>query len=234
MFGYHPEIEARFPTARAAVVVVRNVVNDVVAEALGRDYRAAQADAVEPLAQGGPAGYPSIKAWRSVFTAFGVKPTQHRNAAEALLRRLARHGDIPSINPAVDLGNLISIRHALPVAVFDLATVEPPVTVTVASGEETFVGIGSSPPDHPAPGEVIFVDGRGEVVARRWCWKQSAGGATGPDTTDVMYVIEAVDDDAADAVREAADQLVDLVARHQPAAEIDRFTAPIDPGIRFP
>jgi DNA/RNA-binding domain of Phe-tRNA-synthetase-like protein len=226
VFGYHQEIEARFPAARAAVVVARNVVNDVAAEALGRDYRAAQAEAVGVLGEGGPADHPSIKAWRSVFTAFGVKPTQHRNAAEALLRRLARHGDIPSINPAVDLGNLVSIRHALPVAVFDLATLVHPVTVTVASGEETFTGIGSSQPEHPAPGEVIFVDGRGDVVARRWCWKQSAGGATGPDTTDVMYVIEAVHNDAVDAVSEAADQLVDLLARYQPAARIDRFTAP--------
>ncbi len=178
------------------------------------------------MGEGGPADRPSIKAWRSVFTAFGVKPTQHRNAAEALLRRLALHGDIPSINPVVDLGNLVSIRHALPVAVFDLATLEQPVTVTVASGEETFTGIGSSQPEHPPPGEVIFVDGRVDVVARRWCWKQSAGGATGPDTTDVMYVIEAVHNDAVDAVSEAADQLVELLARYQPAARIDRFTAP--------
>lgn len=226
VFGYHREIEARFPAARAAVVVARNVVNDVAAAALGQDYRAAQADAVELLAQAGPADYPSIKAWRSVFTAFGVKPTQHRNAAEALLRRLARHGHMPSINPAVDLGNMVSIRHFLPVAVFDLATVVLPVTVTVASGAETFLGIGSSQPEHPAPGEVIFVDGRGEVAARRWCWKQSARGATGPETSDVMYVIEAVHEDAADDVKDASDQLVDLLAQHQPAAQIDRFTAP--------
>jgi DNA/RNA-binding domain of Phe-tRNA-synthetase-like protein len=47
-----------------------------------------------------------------VFTRFGAKPTQYRCAAEALLRRLAKHGDISPINTLVDIGNLVSIRYA--------------------------------------------------------------------------------------------------------------------------
>ena len=39
-----------------------------------------------------------------------------RSAAEALLRRLTKQGSIPSINTLVDIGNLVSIRYALPVA----------------------------------------------------------------------------------------------------------------------
>ena len=53
------------------------------------------------------------------FRQFGVDPTKYRCAAEALLRRLTKKGDIPSINTLVDLCNLISIRFALPVAAFD-------------------------------------------------------------------------------------------------------------------
>ncbi len=65
---------------------------------------------------------PSLVAWRAVFRSFGVDPTQYRSAAEALLRRLTKKGDIPSINLLVDLGNLVSIRYALPVAVFDTSS----------------------------------------------------------------------------------------------------------------
>ena len=35
---------------------------------------------------------PSLAAWRRAFTAFGVEPTRYRSAAEALLRRLTKHG----------------------------------------------------------------------------------------------------------------------------------------------
>ena len=50
--------------------------------------------------------------------------------ALALLRRLTKKGDIPSINAVVDICNLVSIRYALPVAAFDLAAITGGVTVS--------------------------------------------------------------------------------------------------------
>ena len=48
----------------------------------------------------------SLAAWRSAFRGFGVNPTKYRSAAEALLRRLTKKGDIPSINTLVDICNM--------------------------------------------------------------------------------------------------------------------------------
>jgi len=56
---------------------------------------------------------------RKLFRGFGVEPTQYRSAAEALLRRLTKQGGLPSVGTLVDLANLVSIRFALPVAVFE-------------------------------------------------------------------------------------------------------------------
>ena len=77
---------------------------------------------------------PSIAAWRRAFTRFGAKPTQYRNAAESLLRRLSKQGDIPTISTLVDMGNLISIRYALPVAIFDQDQIAGDITVRLATG----------------------------------------------------------------------------------------------------
>lgn len=228
LFRYDASIGERFPQARAEVLLVAGV-GGVSAAGLAADYEAAQAEVVESLVAVPPADRSSISAWRSVFTAFGVKPTRHRNAAEALLRRLQRHGDIPSIGPTVDLGNLVSIRHSLPVAAFDLDGVTAPLTVRIASGAETFTGIGADEPDDPVEGEVVFVDSVGAVAARRWCWKQSGASATGPTTDRVLYVIEGVHDGAAEAVHAAGDELADLVARHLPAAALDRWS--VEPGV---
>ncbi len=220
-FRYAVDVLDRFPEVRAAVVIARGVVNDVSPSELADDYRATQAEVAATLPGTPPAERPSISAWRGVFSRFGVKPTQHRNAAEALLRRLGRHGDVPSIGPLVDIGNLVSIRHSLPVAAFDLDRFEPPITVTLATGDETFVGIGASDPEPPAPGEVVFSDARGEIAARRWCWKQGAGCATSPATTSAMFVIEAVHTEASDDVQTAGGDLRDLLARHLPAAGVE-------------
>lgn len=225
-FRYSENIANRFPHISAEVLNVAVFLNDQPSPGLASEFRAAQAEAVASLVRLAPGERATIKAWRSVFTAFGVKPTRHRNAAEALLRRLQRHGDIPSISPAVDIGNLISIRHSLPVAVFDLDRIEVPLTVSIANGSETFTGIGATV-ERPAEGEVVFVDATGLVAARRWCWRQSADAATQSATTSVLFVIEAAHGDRAAAVRVAADDLADLITRHIPEARTRRTSVSI-------
>lgn len=221
-FGYSAELLDRFPQVHGEVLLVTGFQNRAPLPALHDAYLATQAEVGASLETTPAAERPSIKAWRSVFSQLGVKPTQHRNAAEALLRRLARHGDIPSINPAVDMGNTISIGHALPVAIFDVARLSGGLTVGFANGDESFTGIGAAEPEQPQAGEVVFIDDGGHIAARRWCWKQSGNSATNVDTTVLLVVIEAVHDRADEAVKAAADDFLGLVSDHQPGTVIAR------------
>jgi DNA/RNA-binding domain of Phe-tRNA-synthetase-like protein len=220
VFRYDPAVLERYPAVRCGVVHALGVANTASSDELRREYRAQQEEARARLRGTPVAEMPSIAAWRRAFTSFGAKPTQHRNAAEALLRRLDKHGDIPSIGTLVDIGNLVSIQHGIPVAVFDLGTTPPPLTVRFADGTETFVDLGSTEGAHPEPGEVVFVDAGGAVAARRWCWRQSAGSATGPGTNEALYVSEALHADAADSVAAAVEELLGLLRRHQPQASV--------------
>jgi DNA/RNA-binding domain of Phe-tRNA-synthetase-like protein len=134
---------------------------------------------------------PSLGSWRAVFRNFGVEPTQYRSSAEALLRRLTKKGDIPGINKLVDLGNLVSIRYALPVAVFDTRTLQGAVTVHFAAGSERYTTLGQDEVEHPEPGEVVFSDEAKLVIARRWCWRQSEQSAAKQETTQAIITVEA-------------------------------------------
>jgi DNA/RNA-binding domain of Phe-tRNA-synthetase-like protein len=145
-----------------------------------------------------------------------VKPTQYRSAAEALLRRLTKAGDIPSINLLVDLASLVSIRHRLPVAVFDQEAVIGVTTVRFATGDERFTDLGSDSVSNPEPGEVIFVDDDGSVSARRWCWRQSAQSAASESTSQALITVEGHHDGAEVDVAAALDDLLGLLAIHQP------------------
>lgn len=107
------------------------------------------------------------------------------------MRRLTKKGDIPSISALVDLCNLVSIRYALPVAAFDARALSGAVTVRFAAGNEAFTAHDLPEPEHPEPGEVIFADPAGLVVARRWCWKQSVESTVELDTRDVILTVEA-------------------------------------------
>ncbi len=216
MFAYDPTLVERYPTIRAGVAHASGLVNGPSTPELLEEYRAEQQTAASRLSATALADLPSIAAWRRAFTSFGAKPTQYRSAAEALLRRLAKHGDIPTISTLVDLGNLVSIRYAMPVAVFDPTRIAGSITVRFAEGGERFTDLGSSESVHPDPGEVVFVDGDEVVCARRWCWRQSAQSATSASTVEALYVIEGHHDAAGDDVESALVDLAALLASYQP------------------
>lgn len=218
MFAYDEAVAEEYPTIRAGVIHATGLTNGPSSPALLEEYRAEQRAASERLTTVAIAELPTIAAWRRVFTRFGVKPTQHRAAPEALLRRLAKTGDIPSISTLVDIGNLVSIRYALPVAVFDLASIAGAISVRFATGHERFTDLGSTDAVAPEPGEVVFVDESDVVTARRWCWRQSAQSATGATTVDALIVVEGHHDAAGTDVEAALTDLAALLRSHQPGS----------------
>ena len=213
LFQYHPDLLAQYPAIQGGLLFVTGLHNGPTPPALLAQYTAEQA-AVNGCLPASLADLPSIAAWRTAFRRFGVNPTQYRCAAEALLRRLSKAGDIPSINTLVDIGNLVSIRYGLPVAIFDWREVTGTVTVRMATGSERFTELGNAEPVHPEVGEVIFVDEAELVLARRWCWRQSAESAAREDTTTILVAIEAQHENGAEAVRAACHDLQQLLATY--------------------
>ena len=211
IFRYDDAVLARFPEVVGGVILARGVVNGPTPAALAEAYAAEQAATIARIGATPLSQLPSLTAWRAAFRGFGVEPTQYRCAAEALLRRLTKSGSIPSLNTLVDLGNLISIRHALPVAIFDLRETTGPVTVRFAEGTERFTPLGQELAEQPAPGEVIFCDDSGLVSARRWCWRQSAESAARADTTTVLITVEAQHAGGRTAVEAALRELLALL-----------------------
>ena len=206
-FRYSKDLLARYPDVVGGVILAQDMTNGPAPESLLATYHAEQ-EAVKkhigatPLSQ-----IASLAAWRGALRKFGVDPTQIRSSAEALLRRLIKKGDIPSINLLVDIGNLVSIRYALPVAVFDTRALQGPVTVHFADGSERYTTLGQSEVEHPEVGEVVFSDETGLVIARRWCWRQSEQSAAQADTTSAIITVEA---HHADSHRDIKAALMDL------------------------
>jgi DNA/RNA-binding domain of Phe-tRNA-synthetase-like protein len=190
-FQYHPDILAHYPEVVGGVILAEEVTNGSTPDGLRKTYLSEQRATLDRIGKTPLSEIESLAAWRRAFRAFGVNPTKYRSAAEALLRRLTKKGDIPGINTLVDLGNLVSIRYALPVAVFDTHAVQGVMTVHFADGSERFTPLGQGELEHPVPGEVVFSDETKSVVARRWCWRQSEASAATQDTTQVIITVEA-------------------------------------------
>jgi len=63
------------------------------------------------------AAHPPVAAMRKLFRAAGCDPTRYRPASEALLRRLVKGAELPSIHPLVDINNCLSAQIAVPCCV---------------------------------------------------------------------------------------------------------------------
>jgi DNA/RNA-binding domain of Phe-tRNA-synthetase-like protein len=220
LFRYERSLLERFPGIRGGVVHASGVANGVAPPELAAAFVEEQQRARDRIGEMPLSQLPSLAAWRRAFSVFGVEPTKYRSAAEALLRRLGMQGNIPGINLLVDLGNLVSIRYALPVAVFDRREVTGETIVCFAGGTERFTDLGADTFEHPEPGEVIFVDEAGLVSARRWCWRQSAQSATRADTSEVLITVEGHHDGAERDVLAALGDLVDELAAYVPGAAV--------------
>lgn len=134
---------------------------------------------------------PEVNAWRRTYAEMGLKPTQYRSAAEALLRRFRKEDDLPRLHPLVDLCNAISLAFALPIAVFDLDHVDGYLEVRHAQGVEKYLSFDEEI-ETPPPGEVIFADAANHVHARRWTFRQSRRSTIRPETSRVLIVSEAM------------------------------------------
>ena len=214
-FRYDAAILERFPAVTGGVILATGLRNGPTPEPLRAAYLEEQRATLARIGETPLSQLPTLAAWRGAFRRFGVDPTQCRCAAEALLRRLTKTGDIPSINALVDLGNLVSIRYALPVAVFDTRSLTGPLTVRFATGEERYSPLGQ--PDiteHPTAGEVVFADDAGLVFAERWCWRQSDQSAARDDTTAVVITVEAQHEGARPEIEAALADLLTLLERY--------------------
>jgi DNA/RNA-binding domain of Phe-tRNA-synthetase-like protein len=220
-FRYSDDIMSNFPGTRGGVIYVSGLDNTVSLPTLSQRYRTQQEETRQGIGELPLSEIPSLKAWRATLSGFGVKPTQYRSAAEALLRRLTKQGDIPSINPLVDMANLVSIRWRLPVAVFDQTPVTGTTSVRFADGQERFTDLGSDLATSPEPGEVVFVDDVGLVSARRWCWRQSDQSAVRSTTVNALITVEGQHSDAEAEVAFATRDLLDLLAEYQPQAFVN-------------
>lgn len=202
-FTHHPTIWSAFPSLVPGLLLAEDIRPDAdVTARLAPLF----ARAGVRLAAGSESDLPEVQAWRRAFSQMGLKPTQYRSAAEALLRRFRKEGDLPRLHPLVDLCNAVSLAHALPVAVIDLDQVAGDIVVRYADGDEQAVAF-SGEAERPDPGEVIFADSARMVHARRWTFRQSKHSTVSAQTRRALIVSEGLHAAAAADVAALLDTL---------------------------
>ena len=209
-YSISDEVFTLFPEYVRGVVIAYEVKNKDSPPRIVSMLRSAEASVRDRLNLEELTAHPQIASWREAFRKVGIKPSEFRPSIEAMVRRVLRHQELPTINALVDIGNILSLRHLLPIGAHAIDKVIHDIALRMATGEEEFVPFGSKQVEHPDPGEIVFVEGN-TVLTRRWSWRQANHTMTLPTTTALEFNVDGLPPVRKSEVEGVCRELMDLV-----------------------
>jgi DNA/RNA-binding domain of Phe-tRNA-synthetase-like protein len=139
----------------------------------------------------------------------GVKKGK-RVSVESLIKRVKKGGQLPFINPLVDLYNSISLKYCFPVGGEDLDKVEGDIHLTLAQGGEAFREFGAVDEDPALENEVVYKDDLG-CLCRNWNWREADRTKLTEGTTNAIIVIESLTYDRLSEMKAALSEMQEMV-----------------------
>lgn len=184
------DIFAKYPGTLLGIVIVHDANNSGEHSDVMNALRQEQDECRKKFANIQITEHPQIVPWREAYRQFGAKPKDYPSSIENLIRRVIKGYTIPHINTLVDIYNVISLRHVVPVGGEDLDTIRGEVLLTFAGPNEASIRLlGEKEERPPHPGEVIYKDDNG-AICRRWNWKEAERTKLTADTRNAFLVTE--------------------------------------------
>lgn len=151
--------------------------------------------------------------WDSAHQKVGSNPNKFPPAHKNLVKRSQKAGaKLPFINNVVAIMNYNSITSVLPVGGDDIDRAGNHLLLRHAVGDETFTPLGSTTPEHPDAGEIIYVVAdSNEVMCRRWNWRNSLTTAITEDTTAIVMNIDALGEDSEARAISTRDRVAEML-----------------------
>jgi len=162
----------QFPDFRRVVVLAENIDNHGEHPDLAGLLRAAEEKARGNELSSFP-DLPRLAIWVEAFRALGINPKKHPPSVINMIKRVRGGKNLPYINSLVTIFNCLSLNNLLSCGGDDLSVVKGNLCLTIADGSENYSPLGQPEVrEHPAPGEVIYMDtATKEIFCRAWCWK---------------------------------------------------------------
>lgn len=160
---------------------------------------------------------PLTARWKELYRQLEVNPNKFPPAHCNLLKRLQKpDAMLPFINKVVAIMNINSIDGKIPVGGDDLALIGSRLELRYANGSECFTPLGAGDAlEHPDPGEVIYVCAdKGEVMCRRWNWRNSSHTAITERTRTIAINIDGLGTDCQSTVINVRDRIADMLTQY--------------------
>ncbi|MHA2042348.1 MAG: B3/B4 domain-containing protein [Candidatus Thorarchaeota archaeon] len=130
---------------------------------------------------------PLFRSYRDLYWTFGMDPTKQRVASEALRRRILRGLNLWRISDLVDVANLASAYHKLPIGLVDDAKRVGELRIRTAQKNELFTRIGGK--TIKCRGREIVLADDEKIVCFGYATHDSEQTKVTPESKDVLILI---------------------------------------------
>jgi DNA/RNA-binding domain of Phe-tRNA-synthetase-like protein len=152
---------------------------------------------------------PILSGFRDLHTAVGRSNRDNIASPENLIRTVQKSGSLPRVNVLVDVYNIVSLRSRLALGAHDLSKVEGDIRLSMTTGTERFVPLGSSEPKPVYADEYAYIDESDEVICRMET-RQVEKTKVVLDTTECFYIVQGNKATSPQYVWDAAHTLIAL------------------------
>ena len=199
-----------FPNAKIGIITCNGIDNTIKDENQYKDMISqGEKEALTHLPNEEFSSNEVIKVWRDAFKKFKTKKGA-RSSIEALLKRVSTGKGLGTINPLVDIYNSISLKYAMPCGGEDMDKFIGDIRLTKATGDESFITLGSDKSEPPYEGEIVYKDDEG-AICRCWNWRESVRTMLTEDTKNAFLCIELVDENREKEFENSLKELSQLV-----------------------
>ena len=199
-----------FPNTKIGIITCNGIDNTIKDENQYQDMLSqGEKEALTHLPNEEFSSNEVIKVWRDAFKRFKTKKGA-RSSIEALLKRVSTGKGLGTINPLVDIYNSISLKYAMPCGGEDMDKFIGDIRLTKATGDESFITLGSDKSEPPYEGEIVYKDDEG-AICRCWNWRESVRTMLTEDTKNAFLCIELVDEKREKDFENALKELSQLV-----------------------
>ena len=156
-----------------------------------------------------PADIPGVTETRALFHRLDIDPTKTRPSSEALLRRVLQGKGLPRVNAVVDVCNLCSLEHQLPLGLYDRDLVKGGLRVRVGRDSEGYAGIRKQWVN--LAGRLLLADDDGPFGAPTADSRRTSVSA---ETRNLLVVVFSPPERAGGHLSAALERIADLLTRH--------------------